>query len=89
MAGAAALTISYIQAGRAPVAIATVDDDTLLREVAILAIRQARSDAEAAAEEDPLMGRLQETEVARLAAALELLIPGFARQFQPAAAGVM
>ena len=83
--GTAGLTISYTVPGQRPLSVATVEDATLLRQAARLALQQAEQHAEAVSEEDPILGLLQAAETRRLRAALEVLIPGFAGQFQPAA----
>ena len=72
------LTITYESPGQAPVSVATVYDEGLLRQAARLAVEQAEREAKAVAAQDPIMGRLQVTEVTRLRAALSILVPGFA-----------
>jgi hypothetical protein len=57
--------------------VATVEDQSLLRQVAHRALQQAEQRAAAVAAEDPIMGLLQAAEVQRLRATLSILIPGF------------
>jgi len=71
------LTITYHPPGQRPLSVATVDDEGLLRQAAIVALAQAETRAAAIAAEDPIMGRLQAAEVDRLRATLAILIPGF------------
>lgn len=72
------LTITYQAPGQRPLSVATVEDETLLRQAAQLALQQAEQRAAAVAVEDPIMGMLQAAEVRRLRATLSILVPGFA-----------
>jgi hypothetical protein len=72
-----ALIIAFSSPGKKPLSVATIEDPTLLRMGARLAIRQAENRAAASAESDPVMALLQAAEVCRLRTALELLAPGF------------
>lgn len=72
------LVICYAEPGGKPLSVATVEDPDLLLRAARLAIRQAEQRAALAAKSSPLMGRLQAAELARVRAALELLVPGLA-----------
>jgi hypothetical protein len=71
------LTITYQPPGQRPLSVATVEDEGLLRQAAVLALAQAERRAAATAAEDPIMGQLQAAEVERLRATLAILIPGF------------
>ena len=71
------LTITYQPPGQRPLSVATVEDEGLLRQAAVLALAQAEGRAAAIATEDPIMGQLQAAEVKRLRATLAILIPGF------------
>jgi hypothetical protein len=71
------LTITYQPPGQRPLSVATVEDEGLLRQAAVLALAQAEGRAAAIAAEDPIMGQLQAAEVERLRATLAILIPGF------------
>ena len=71
------LTITYQAPGQRPLSVATIEDEGLLRQAAVLALTQAQHRASAIAAEDPIMGRLQAAEVERLRATLSILVPGF------------
>jgi hypothetical protein len=72
------LIIAFSSPGKKPLSVATVEDPTLLRLAARLAIRQARERAVNIAESDPVLALLQTAEVQRLRTALEVLVPGLA-----------
>jgi hypothetical protein len=71
------LIIAFSSPGKKPLSVATIEDPTLLRVAARLAIRQAEHRAAANAGSDPVMALLQAAEISRLRTALELLAPGF------------
>jgi hypothetical protein len=71
------LTITYQPPGQRPLSVATVQDEGLLRQTAILALAQAEQHAAEIGAEDPIMGRLHAAEVERLRTTLAILIPGF------------
>jgi hypothetical protein len=75
------LTITYQAPGQRPLSVATVEDETLLRQAAHVAIEQAEQRAAAVTAEDPVMGMLQAAEVHRLRLALEIIVPGFSAQY--------
>jgi hypothetical protein len=70
------LTITYQAPGQRPLSIATVEDATLLKQAAQLALEQAEQHAAVAAADDPIMGMLQAAELRRLREALSILVPG-------------
>jgi hypothetical protein len=72
-----ALTITYQAPGQLPLSVVTVEDEGLLKQAGIVALRQAEQRAAEIATEDPVMGRLQAAEVERLRVTLAVLIPGF------------
>ena len=82
------LAICYTRPGKKPQYVCLLQDAELIRQAAHVAVEQAESRA-AAAGKDRVMARLEAAEVQRLRTSLEVLIPGFAAQFQPAAPGVM
>ena len=71
------LVIAYQVPGQPAQSVVTVHDPDLLRAAARVAIQDAEQKAAELADEDPVLGRLQAAEVARLREALEILVPGF------------
>ncbi len=69
------LAICYSQPGQRPQYVAMVEDEELIRKAAHLAIEQAEMRAAAITPVDPVAGRLHAVEVARLRAALSILVP--------------
>jgi hypothetical protein len=71
------LVIAYHPPGQPPQSVVTVNDPCLLQAAARAAIKEAEQKAAELTAEDPVLGRLQAAEVARLRMALEILVPGF------------
>jgi len=71
------LIIAYQILGQPAQSVVTVNDPHLLRAAACVALEEAQQKADNLAAEDPVLGRLQAAEVARLRAALQILVPGF------------
>jgi hypothetical protein len=70
------LIIAFHAPGRKPVSVASINDSSLLKAAALIAIEQAEQRATDVSPEDPILGALQRVEVARLRASLSVLIPG-------------
>jgi hypothetical protein len=73
----AGLTITYEATDGQSLAVATVKNEKLLRQAALVALSEAQELAHEAAEEDSLMGEMRAAEAQRLLTTLALLIPGF------------
>ena len=71
------LVIAYQIPGQPAQSVVTVNDRHLLLAAARAALEEAQQKTDELAAEDPVLGRLQAAEVARLRTALELLVPGF------------